>query len=145
MKRLSIASDHAGYELKSALIPVLEQWGFEVTNYGADTTESVDYPDYVHALAASLKDEKSDMGIIICGSGNGVNMTANRYPFIRSGLAWNKEVGALIRQHNNANVLALPARYITLEEAKEIAHAFLFTTFDGGRHQRRIEKIDQHA
>lgn len=142
MKKIAVAADHAGYALKQGIIGFLEKKGYEVKDAGTSGEESVDYPDYVHILASYIKDGSADMGIVICGSGNGVNITANRYPFIRSGLAWNKEVAALIRQHNDANVIALPARFIDQPTAEELVEIFLRTDFEGGRHQRRVDKIN---
>ncbi len=137
-----IGSDHAGLELKHHLKDRLKAAGHLVTDKGTHVKESVDYPDYAHAVAAAVAGEEGSLGIVICGSGNGVNISANRHRGIRAALAWNPEVAALAREHNDANVLALPARYITESEADAIVTAFLSARFEGGRHQRRIQKIE---
>lgn len=140
--RILIGGDHAGYELKEKLTEHLAAQGIAVSDAGTRSMESVDYPDYAHAVADGVTGGLADLGILICGSGNGVNMTANKHKGIRSALAWNTEIAALARQHNNANVLALPARFVTTEEAFAITDAFLASSFEGGRHQRRSEKIE---
>ena len=137
-----IGSDHAGLQLKSSLKEHLRSRGFEVVDKGTHSAESADYPDFAHAVAESVAAHAGEIGIVVCGSGNGVNISANKHPGVRSALAWNPEVGALARQHNNANVLALPARFISEEEAMRIVDAFLDASFEGGRHQRRVEKIE---
>ena len=137
-----IGSDHAGFELKHYLKEYLKQKGIEVTDKGTHVKDSVDYPDFAHAVATGVVQEHGSLGIIICGSGNGVNIAANRHAGIRSALAWDPEVALLARAHNNANVLALPARFITPQVALAIVDAFLSATFEGGRHQRRVEKIE---
>lgn len=141
--KLGIASDHAGFELKEKLKSHLISLGHEIQDFGTDSCESTDYPDYAHPLASSVENGKNDLGILICGSGNGVCMAANHHQGIRAALAWNPEVAGLARQHNNANVLCLPARYVTENEAYSIANAFLLATFEGGRHERRVDKISQ--
>jgi ribose 5-phosphate isomerase B len=140
-----IGSDHAGIDLKHHLKDHLKAAGYDVTDKGTHVKDSVDYPDFAHAVAAGVLQEPGALGIVICGSGNGVNITANRHVGVRSALAWNPEVAALARQHNNANVLALPARFITVEVAYAIVDAFLAAVFEGGRHQRRVEKIEHKA
>lgn len=142
--RLVIGGDHAGTDLKKALKEHLVGHGAEVFDVGTNSHESVDYPDFAHAVAQGVANGSADLGILICGSGNGVNITANKHPGIRSALAWNPEIAALARQHNDANVLALPARSITNQEAQAIVDAFLEAHFEGGRHQRRVEKIEPH-
>lgn len=137
--RVWIASDHAGYELKSLIVGHLRAQGYEVIDIGTDSAEATDYPDWVHALIRQMPQEEK--GVLICGSGNGVCMTANKYPHIRAALAWNKEIAQLARSHNDANVLCLPARFIQVEEAIQAVETFLHTPFEGGRHQRRVEKI----
>ncbi|MDQ3100420.1 MAG: ribose 5-phosphate isomerase B [Bacteroidota bacterium] len=137
-----IGSDHAGFSLKNKLKAHLRAKGFEVTDKGTHVSDSVDYPDFAHAVAESISDHPGELGIVVCGSGNGVNISANKHHGVRSALAWDPEVASLARQHNNANILALPARFITEEQAIAIADAFLDATFEGGRHQRRIEKIE---
>jgi ribose 5-phosphate isomerase B len=139
--KIAIASDHAGYELKENLKPYLSSRGCQITDYGTDSDKSADYADYVHPLAAAVLDGKYDFGLVMCGSGNGVNMTANKHPGIRSALCWTPEIARLARAHNDANVLALPARFVSLETALEIADIFLGTDFEGGRHAGRIAKI----
>ena len=140
---ISIGNDHAGTSYKLELLSYLIKQGHTVTNHGTDDEDSMDYPDTIHPVAEDVSNQKSDIGIIICGSGNGANMTANKHKSIRSALCWNSQIAALARQHNNANILSLPARFISLDEAKKIVDLFLSTEFEGGRHQRRIEKIDK--
>ncbi len=137
-----IGSDHAGFDLKHQLKEHLRARGMEVVDKGTHVKDSVDYPDFAHAVAAAVLSDRNLLGIIICGSGNGVNISANRHKGVRSALAWIPEVAKLAREHNNANVLALPARFVSLEEAKAIVDAYLDATFEGGRHQRRVEKIE---
>lgn len=138
---IPIASDHAGFEMKSFLIRNLKANGYEVKDYGTSSEESVDYPDFIHPLASAVNDGLYERGIIICGSGNGAQMVANKYPGVRAALCWNEELGRLSRQHNNANILSLPGRFISIELAWKITKIFLDTNFEGGRHQRRVEKI----
>lgn len=140
---IAIGSDHAGFRLKEQLVEHLRAAGHQVEDKGTFSEESTDYPDYAHAVARDVAEQRVEQGIVICGSGNGVNITANKHHGVRSALAWNKEVAELARQHNNANVLALPARYISREEAIAITDAFLGTDFEGGRHQRRVAAIEQ--
>ena len=139
--KISIGNDHAGPEYKNEIIKYLESLGHRIQNRGTDTTESVDYPDFIHPVAEDVSSEKADLGIIICGSGNGAAMTANKHQKIRAALCWNKETAELARLHNNANIISLPARFITLEEAIEMVGLFVSTAFEGGRHQTRVEKI----
>ena len=139
---ISIGNDHAGTDYKLELLSYLTTQGHTVINHGTDDEDSMDYPDTIHPVAEDVSNQKSDIGIIICGSGNGANMTANKHKSIRSALCWNPHIATLSRQHNDANILSLPARFISLEEAKEIVDLFLSTKFEGGRHQRRIDKID---
>lgn len=143
--RISIGSDHAGYELKRRLVERLEKAGWTVTDRGTNSGDSVDYPDHAHAVAADVQEGRSPFGVLICGSGNGVNITANKHHGVRSALAWTPEVARLAREHNDANVLALPARFISEEEAEGILDAFLGAHFEGGRHARRVEKIEPAA
>jgi ribose 5-phosphate isomerase B len=140
--RIAIGSDHAGFRLKEELVKHLREKGSEVEDEGTRSEESTDYPGYAHAVADAVTSGKADLGIVICGSGNGVNITANKHHGIRSALAWNVEVAQLGRQHNNANVLALPARYLSGAEAMAITDAFLAASFEGGRHQRRVAGIE---
>lgn len=141
-KIIGIASDHAGYELKEYLKQQLSG-EYEFIDFGTTSTDSVDYPDFIHPLAAKINSGELSQGIIICGSGNGVSMTANKYPNVRAALCWEVELALLAREHNNANILSLPARFISKELAMNIVNAFLSTDFAGGRHQRRVEKINQ--
>ena len=139
---ISIGNDHAGTNYKLELLSYLTTQGHTVINHGTDDEDSMDYPDTIHPVAENVSSHKSDIGIIICGSGNGANMTANKHKSIRSALCWNSKIAVLARQHNNANILSLPARFISLGEAKEIVKHFLSTEFEGGRHKRRIDKIN---
>ena len=139
--KIAIGGDHAGFDYKEAIKPMLEALGHEVQDFGPSSADSVDYPDFAHPLASSVEEGKNDLGILICGSGNGVCMTANKHEGVRAALCWNKELAALARQHNNANVICLPARFISLEEAKKLAQTFIKTNFEGGRHGRRVDKI----
>ncbi len=138
---IGIASDHAGYELKEALIPFLKEKGFQVKDFGTHSSESMDYPDVAHPLALSVEKGEVEKGIAICGSGNGISMTVNKHQGVRCALCWTPELASLAREHNNANILSLPARFISLEMAKKIVDAFFAAQFEGGRHQRRVEKI----
>lgn len=139
--KISIGNDHAGTEYKLAIVGLLKSLQIEVHNYGTDSNDSVDYPDFVHPVAKDVEANKADFGIIICGSGNGASMTANKHQRVRCALCWTKEIVALARQHNDANILSLPARYISLAQALEMVKTFLDTSFEGGRHERRVEKI----
>ena len=139
--KIGFASDHAGYEYKQQLIAYLRRKGISVVDYGTHGTASVDYPDFAHALAEGIEKGEVDKGIALCGTGNGMAMTLNHHRGIRAGLAWNRAIGALVKQHNNANVLVMPARFITLTMARLIVKTWLETEFEGGRHQRRIDKI----
>ena len=136
-----ISNDHAGTELKKSLVEHLEKEGYNIKNVGTDSEESCDYPDFIHPLAKNIKDY--DFGIIICGSANGVSMTANKYNGVRAAICWEEEIASLARQHNNANILSLPARFISEEKSKKITEVFLNTEFEGGRHERRVNKIDR--
>lgn len=139
---IGVASDHAGYELKTKVIKHLESKGCVVHDFGTDSAESVDYPDYAHKLASAVESGSCQFGIAICGSGNGVNMTVNHHRKVRGALCWTPEIAALARQHNDANIISLPARFIEASIALQIVDVFLSTDFEGGRHQRRVEKID---
>ena len=139
-----VSNDHAGVQLKNEVKSFLEDKGYVVENLGDNSGESVDYPDIIHPLAKEISENKDKKGIIMCGTGNGVSMVANKYEGVRAGLCWSKEIAELIRKHNNANVLSLPARFISTKEALEIVQVFLETDFEGGgRHERRVEKIDK--
>ncbi|TMM58991.1 ribose 5-phosphate isomerase B [Maribacter algarum] len=139
--KIAIGNDHAGTEYKLAIIGLLKSKNIEVANFGTDGTDSVDYPDFVHPVAKDVADGNVNKGIIICGSGNGASMTANKHQKVRCALCWNKEIVQLAREHNDANILSLPARFISLPQALEMVKMFLDTEFHGGRHERRIEKI----
>lgn len=138
---IGIANDHAGYELKLKMVDYLQKKGYTIKNFGSDTSESVDYPDYAHLLANAVEQGDCGLGISICGSGNGINMTVNKHAGIRGALCWLPEISNLARAHNDANICSLPARFISEETALSIVDEFLNTPFTGGRHQRRIEKI----
>ncbi|MEN9440126.1 MAG: hypothetical protein RLZ33_202 [Bacteroidota bacterium] len=138
---IPIGADHAGFQLKERVKAHLEAKGYEVKDFGCYSEESIDYPDYAHPVASMVEENENMLGIVICGSGNGINMTANKHQGIRSALCWKKEIAELARQHNNANVIALPARFITEEEGIEMVDVFLATAFEGGRHQNRVNKI----
>lgn len=138
---LGIASDHAGYNMKQALIEYLKGLGHTVTDFGTHSEESMDYPDTAHPLALSVERGEVERGIALCGSGNGISMTLNKHQGIRAALCWTPELASLSRAHNDANILSLPARFISLESAEEIVDAFLQKEFEGGRHQKRVDKI----
>lgn len=139
--RIAIGNDHAGPDYKFAIVKLLEEKGIEVLNFGTDSFDSVDYPDFAHKVAEVVDTCKVDFGILICGSANGVAMTANKYKNVRAGLCWTKEIVALIKQHNNANVLCIPARFTSVPQALQMVETFLETSFEGGRHQNRVTKI----
>lgn len=138
---ISIGNDHAGPDYKKAIIKHLEAKGITVKNYGTDGFDSVDYPDYVHPVAQDVNTNKVNFGILICGSANGVAITANKYPNVRAGVCWMSEIASLTRQHNNANILCIPARFTALPQALKLVDVFLETDFEGGRHQKRVDKI----
>lgn len=139
--KISIGNDHAGTEYKFEILDYLKSQGIEVINHGTDSENSVDYPDFVHPVAMDVENKVSERGIIICGSGNGANMTANKHQGVRSALCWSKEIVELAREHNDANVLSIPARFTSKPQALEMVKTFLSTDFEGGRHQKRVEKI----
>lgn len=138
---ISIGNDHAGPEYKSAIVEHLKNKGYQITNYGTDTTDSADYPDFVHPVATDVNDAKVDLGVLICGTANGVAMTANKYQNVRAAVCWNSEITTLARQHNDANIICIPARYTSIPQAIKMVDVFLETEFEGGRHKRRIDKI----
>ena len=138
---ISIGNDHAGFELKFLIIDKLSMLGYKIRDHGCDGPSSVDYPDHGHKVALDILQEKADYGIVICGSGNGINMTANKHQGVRAALCWTKELAQLAREHNDANVLSIPARFTSLPQAVEMVKIFLDTPFEGGRHQRRVDKI----
>ena len=139
--KISIGNDHAGTEYKNTIINHLEAKGFSIKNYGTNSNDSVDYPDFVHPVANDVENKTVDFGIIVCGSGNGANMTANKHQGVRSALCWTKEIAALARQHNNANILSLPARFTSMQQVIGMVDTFLSTDFEGGRHENRVNKI----
>ena len=136
--KISIGNDHAGPDYKKAIVQFLEEKGHTVFNHGTDTFDSVDYPDFVHPVAYDVESKKADLGIVICGSGNGIAMTANKHQGIRAALCWTKEISALARQHNNANVVSIPARFTSIQQAVDIVDTFLTTDFEGGRDAFRV-------
>jgi ribose 5-phosphate isomerase B len=142
IKKIQIGSDHAGFELKSKVIEFLKARGLEVQDFGTYSTDSMDYPDVAHPVANAVLTDINSLGILICGSGNGVCLTANKHQGIRAALCWLPELGALARQHNNANILCLPARFVSENLALEITAAYLDAEFEGGRHQNRVNKVD---
>ncbi|MCB0375478.1 MAG: ribose 5-phosphate isomerase B [Sinomicrobium sp.] len=143
--KIAIGNDHAGTAYKFAIAAMLETMGITVVNHGTDDTLSVDYPDFIHPVAADVEHAAADLGIVICGSGNGAAMTANKHGGVRAAVCWTKELSALARQHNDANVLSIPARFTALPQALDIVKVFLETPFEGGRHRNRIEKIPLHS
>lgn len=140
-KKIAIGGDHAGFTYKRMLIDLLNEMGYEVQDFGPSSDASVDYPDHVHPLAKAVVSKEADLGVLICGSGNGVAMTANKYQEIRAALCWKPELAKLAREHNNANILCIPARFVSEEEARELVRVFLTTEFEGGRHLNRVNKI----
>ncbi|UTW63905.1 ribose 5-phosphate isomerase B [bacterium SCSIO 12741] len=139
--KLALGSDHAGFDLKVEIKSYLEELGHEVVDYGPGSAERCDYPDFAHPVANAVENKEVELGILMCGSGNGINMAANKHQGIRSALCWQKDIAELARQHNDANICALPARYLEVDKAKEIVHAFLAESFEGGRHADRVAKI----
>ncbi|WP_159801400.1 ribose 5-phosphate isomerase B [Flavobacterium sp. MK4S-17] len=139
--KISIGNDHAGPDYKKAIVKYLEDKGHEVINHGTDTFDSVDYPDFAHPVAKDIETGNADFGIVICGSGNGVAITVNKHQKVRAALCWTKEISALARQHNNANIISIPARFTAIQQAVDMVDIFLNTEFEGGRHQNRVDKI----
>lgn len=138
---IGLASDHAGYEHKAFIKRLLEKRGLSYVDFGTDSTVSCDYSDFAHKLGRAIERNELEMGIALCGTGNGMAMTLNKYPSVRAGLAWNADIAQLISAHNKANVLVMPARFVTQEEVEQIVNTYLDTPFEGGRHQDRINKI----
>jgi len=138
---IAIGNDHAGTDYKFKIIELLDSQNYKVLNFGTDTNDSMDYPDTIHKVASAVENNEASLGIILCGSGNGAAMTANHHKKIRAALCWNNELVALARQHNDANILSIPARFVSLEDALQFVQTFLNTQFEGGRHLRRINKI----
>lgn len=139
--KISIGNDHAGVDLKEAISSHLEKQGHEVFNHGTNSQESVDYADFIHPVAQDVEAGKTELGVIVCGSGNGAAMTANKHQKIRAALCWSAEISRLSRQHNDANIISIPSRFVNLEQAIEMIDLFVTTPFEGGRHHKRIEKI----
>lgn len=139
--KISIGNDHAGPDYKKAIVSFLEQKGYQIFNHGTDTFDSVDYPDFGHPVAVDVETKRADFGIVICGSGNGIAMSANKHQGIRAAVCWTKEIAALARQHNDANILSIPARFTSVQQAVEMVDTFLNTAFEGGRHATRVNKI----
>ncbi|MBK9720313.1 MAG: ribose 5-phosphate isomerase B [Saprospiraceae bacterium] len=140
--KISIGADHAGFEYKNIISNYLEERGIEVTDHGSFNTDSVDYPDFIHPVAIDISEKRVDFGIVICGSGNGAAMTANKHAQVRCALCWNEEIASLARLHNDANILSIPSRFVNEETAIQMVETFLSTPFEGGRHQRRVEKMN---
>lgn len=141
MEKIAIGADHAGFEYKELLKKWLEQSGYVVKDFGTHSLESVDYPDFAHPVAAAVENKDFDLGLLLCGSANGVAITANKHQDVRAALCWTEEVAELARQHNNANIVCIPARFVSYELAQKIADRFLHSSFEGGRHGRRVDKI----
>lgn len=139
--KISIGNDHAGPDYKKAIVDFLSSKGHEIFNHGTNTFDSVDYPDFGHPVAVDVENKVADFGIVICGSGNGIAMTANKHQGIRAALCWTKEIATLARQHNDANIISIPARFTSIAQAVEMVDAFLNTSFEGGRHATRVDKI----
>ena len=140
-KKIALGSDHAGFDYKTAVLDFLQEEGYTVEDFGPATADSVDYPDFAHPVASSVERGKNELGILICGSANSVAITANKHQGVRAAIAWQNEISALARQHNNANIVCIPARFIDIELTKKIIKTFLTTEFEGGRHGTRVNKI----
>jgi len=140
---IAIGCDHAGFPYKDPIIKHLKEQGYAIKDFGTNSLDSVDYPDFVHPVANSIESGESQMGVLICGSGNGVCITANKHKNIRAAMVWRDDISALARQHNNANIICLPSRFISLHEATHFVDVFIKTEFEGGRHERRVEKISE--
>jgi ribose 5-phosphate isomerase B len=141
MMKIALGGDHAGYEYKNKLVEFLKMKGHEVKDFGPFSADSCDYPDFVHPVAAAVESNEFDKGVLICGSGNGIAITANKHQGVRAALAWKEEIAQLARSHNDANIVCLPARFVTYNEAESIVNVFVETEFEGGRHQNRVDKI----
>ncbi len=142
LKSIAIGADHAGFEYKSLIIKMLEEKGFEVKDFGTYSTDSVDYPDFAHPVAKAVEKNEAGCGILVCGSANGVAIAANKHQKIRAAICWKKEIAKLARQHNNANIICIPARFVSNTEVQEMINIFMNTAFEGGRHMKRVEKIE---
>ena len=138
---VSVGCDHAGFDYKDEVLAVLREYGYDVLDHGTNSTDSTDYPDHIHPVGADIDNGKAELGVILCGSGNGAAMTANKHQNVRAALVWNPELAALARQHNNANVISIPARFVDKDTAIAMLKTFLESEFEGGRHQRRVNKI----
>ena len=141
VKKIAIGSDHAGFDLKESVIKHLKNNGIEIKDFGPFNNDRADYPDYAHPVANAVTNKEVDLGILICGSGNGINMTANKHQEIRSALCWQVDIAEMARLHNNANIICIPARYTAVQQAIAMVDTFLETKFEGGRHQNRVDKI----
>ena len=141
IQKIAIGCDHGGFDYKDAIIELLKQKSFEVLDFGTNSSASVDYPDFIHPVAESIEKGNAQLGVILCGSGNGAAMTANKHQSIRAALCWSEEIAALARQHNDANIISIPARFVTKALASRMVDIFVTTKFEGGRHARRVEKI----
>ena len=141
MPKIAIGADHAGFEYKELLKKWLEKNGYDVKDFGAHSTESADYPDFAHPVAYAVEENTFDLGVLVCGSANGVAITANKHQGIRAAICWTEELASLSRQHNNANIVCIPARFVSYDLAEKITDRFLHTEFEGGRHERRVSKI----
>ena len=141
--KVAIGCDHAGFDYKSTIIRVLKKEGAVIIDKGTYSEDSVDYPDFVHPVASAIESGDADLGVLICGSGNGVSMTANKHTNIRAALCWKDEIASLARQHNDANIISIPARFVSARLARQMVRTFISTDFEGGRHQRRVDKISQ--
>jgi len=139
--KVAIGCDHAGYDYKATVIRTLKKEGVEIIDKGTYSTDSVDYPDFVHPVAELVESGQADLGVLICGSGNGVSMSANKHKGIRAALCWKDEIASLARQHNDANIISIPARFVSAKLARQMVRTFISTEFEGGRHQRRVDKI----
>ena len=142
--KIAIGNDHAGVGIKEKIQEHLEKKGYQVINKGYDGKESVDYPDFIHPVSLDVKEKKAELGVIICGSGNGAAMTANKHKGVRAAICWSEEIAALAKQHNNANIISIPSRFLDEKEIIKIIGVFIKEEFEGGRHKRRIKKIDKH-
>ena len=140
-KPIAVGADHAGYEYKSAIVDLLKSKGYEVKDYGTHSKDSVDYPDFAHPVANAVENGDAGCGVLICGSANGVAIAANKHQGVRAAITWEQEVARLARQHNNANIICIPARFVSTPEAEEMINIFLDTEFEGGRHEKRVNKI----
>jgi ribose 5-phosphate isomerase B len=140
-KPVAIGADHAGFEYKSLIVSELQKKGYTIKDFGTCSSDSVDYPDFAHPVATALESGEAGCGILVCGTANGVAITANKHKDVRAAIAWNEEIAGLTRQHNNANILCIPSRFISPQQAEEMVNVFLNTAFEGGRHEKRVEKI----